>query len=188
MAIELEPVRGRSGPETTPNNAPHLLIRADRRARDPITLGAPKTAWRLFGWFGLLLVVVGVANVVSPWYPSSFDSGLWQFNAAAATIGALPILTAGAMAILASVLARAEREGVIAMGVVFAALLVSLVAVLVLFAVRVPIALSIESVTGAAVARKTIVLTVILAGCYGAAYVAAGMTAFKFVFRTIKDD
>ncbi len=187
MPIELEPVRGRGAPESTPNTAPHVLIRADRRARDPIGVAAPRTAWRLFGWFGLLLVVIGLIDVVSPWYPASFENRVWQFNAAAATIASLPLLTVGVTAILASFLARAEREGVIAMGVVFVTLLLFVGAVLLLFGIGAPVALRAGSGVAPELASKTIVLTVILGACYATAYVAAAATSFRYVFGIVKD-
>jgi len=89
LAAETESKRGRPGgglPSTTPTSAPHVVIQSDRRARDPLPHAAPQTAWRLFGWFGLLLVMIGGSDVVSQWYPPAFHSAEWEFGTAAVTI------------------------------------------------------------------------------------------------------
>src|SRR5262249_57749968 len=96
VAGETETKRGRGGgglPPTTPTSAPHVVIQSDRRARDPITRGAPQTAWRLFGWFGLLLVVVGGSDILSQWYPPAFHSVELEFGTTPGTIASLPLLT-----------------------------------------------------------------------------------------------
>ena len=189
MAAETESRRGRGGglPETTPTSAPHVVIQSDRRARDPLTQGAPKAAWRLFGWFGLLLVVIGGSDVVSQWYPPAFHSAEWEFGTAAVTIASLPLLTIGMTILLASFLARAKREGVMVMGVAFLCLFLVVGAALVLFALDVPLALRSPPGPPLTAIKKAIVRTVIMGASYEIAYLAALVLSFRYVFGRIKD-
>lgn len=188
MAAETESRRGRGGglPETTPTSAPHVVIQSDRRARDPLTQSAPKAAWRLFGWFGLLLVVIGGSDVASQWYPPAFHSAEWEFTTAAVTIASLPLLTIGMTILLASFLARGKREGAMVMGVAFLCLFLVVGAALVLFTLDVPLALG--SPPGALRAiKKVIVRTAIMGASYEIAYLAAVILSFRYVFGKIRD-
>ncbi len=187
MAMDTETKRARGLPETAANSAPHVVIQSDRRARDPLMLAAPKTAWRLFGWFGLLLVVIGGSDIASQWYPPSFQSPEWEFGTAAVTIASLPLLTIGMTILLASFLARAKREGVIAMGVAFLCLFLVVGAVMVLFALDVPLALRSPAGPALTAIKKAIVRTGIMGGSYEIAYLAALILAFRYAFGRVKD-
>lgn len=188
MASEAETKRSRSGPADVPDSAPHVLFRSDRRARDPITIGAPKTAWRLFGWFGVLLVVLGGSDVFSQWIPTAFSSREWEFGTAAVTIASLPLLTIGAVILLASFLARGKRGGVTAMGVLFLFLFMAVAAILALFALDVPLALHAPPGAPGVAVRKAIARTAIMGGSYEVAYLAAAILAFRFSFGRVKDE
>ena len=189
MAAETETKRGRGGlPATTPTSAPHVVIQSDRRARDPLTQGAPKTAWRLFGWFGLLLVVVGGSDVLSQWYPPAFHSAEWEFGTAAVTIASLPLLTIGMTILLASFLSRAKRGGVVTMGVAFLCLFLMVGAALALFALDIPLALRSPPGPPLTAIKKAIVRTVIMGASYEIAYFAAVILSFRYVFGRVKDD
>ena len=187
MAADTETKRGRGLPETAPATAPQVLIQADKKARDPITIGAPQTAWRLFGWFGLLLAVIGSIDVVSQWYPASFRSPEWEFGTAAVTIASLPLLTIGVTALLASFLARAKREGVVAMGVVYLALFLIVGAALILFALDVPLALRSPPGPPLTAIKKAIVRTALMGASYEIAYLVAAILSFRYVFGRLKD-
>jgi hypothetical protein len=186
VATEIESIRGRLTPDTTPRSAPHVVITADPRARDPLGVAAPKTAWRALGWFGALLVVIGATDAVSQWYPPSFHSHEWQFGTAVITIASLPLLTMGVMAMLASVLARAQREGAIAVGVIFTTLFLAVGGILVLFALNVPIELQSPPDALAAI-NRAIVRTAIMGTAYELAYFAAAVLAFRYALGRVRD-
>jgi hypothetical protein len=171
-----------------PKSAPHVLIQADRRARDPITIGAPLTAWRLFGWFGLLLFVIGGSDVLLQWFPTAFKSPEWEFGTAAVTIASLPLLTIGAVVLLASFLARAKRGGVITMGGVFLLLFLAVGAVLTLFALDIPLALRAPPGGPLTTVKKAMVRTAIMGGGYEVAYLTAAILAFRYAFGRVKDN
>jgi hypothetical protein len=179
---------GRGAPETTPpNSAPHVVIQADRRARDPISIGAPKTAWQMFGWLGVLLVVLGGSDVLSQWFATAFQSREWAFGTAAATISSLPLLTIGLVVLLGSFLARGKREAVTVMGVLFLLLFMAVAAILALFALDVPLALHAPDGASVAAARRAIVRTAVMGGSDEVAYVAAAILAFRYAAGRVKD-
>ncbi len=188
MATEAELKRGRGVPETTPpNSAPHVVIQADRRARDPISIGAPNTAWQMVGWLGVLLAVLGGSDVLTQWFPAAFQSREWEFGAAAATISSLPLLTIGLIVLLASFLARGKREAVTFMGVLFLLLFMAVAAILALFALDVPLALHAPDGAAVMAARKAVVRTAVMGGSDEIAYVAAAILAFRYAMGRVKD-
>jgi hypothetical protein len=169
-------------------SAPHVVIQADKKALNPISVTAPRTAWRLLGWFGLLLAVVGFIDVALQWYPASFKSPEWEFGTVAGSVATLPLLTIGLMSLLASFLARGHRSGVMAMAVVFAVLLVLVVGAFLLFLSDVPLALKASSPTPMAVTiKKSIVRTSVMAIGFGVGYLSAVVVSFRYLFRRIKD-
>ena len=188
MPAETETKRGRVGglPETT-TSAPHVVIQSDRRARDPLTQSAPKTAWKLFGWFGLLLTVIGGSDIVSQWYPTAFHSPEWEFGTSAVTIASLPLVTAGMTILLASFLARAKRRGVMAMGIAFLCIFLMVGAAMVLFALDVPLALRSPPGPPLTAIKKTIIRTALMGASYEIAYFASVIVSFKYVLGRIKD-
>jgi hypothetical protein len=171
-------------------SAPHVVIQADRKALNPISVTAPRTAWRLLGWFGLLLAVVGFMDVALQWYPTSFKSPEWEFGTVTASFATLPLLSIGLMSMLASYLARAERGGVVAMAIVFSILLVLIVGALLLFLSDVPLALKASAQSAPQVVltmEKSIVRTSVMAIGFGTAYFVAVVVSFRYLFRRIKD-
>lgn len=174
-------------PLTTPSSAPHVVIQADRRAVDPVTIGAPRTAWRLFGWFGWLLIVVGGLDLVSQWYPTAFKSAEWEFGVVSVTIASLPLLTIGATVVLASFLARGRRGGVAVIGIGFALLFVVVGLMLALFASDIPLALRSPPGPPLTGIKKAIVRTLVMGLAYEIAYFVAAVTSFRYVFGRVKD-
>lgn len=167
---------------------PHVVIQADRKALNPIAVTAPRTAWRLLGWVGLLLAAVGFVDVALQWYPASFKSPEWEFGTVANSMAALPLLTIGLMSLLASFLARAERTGVLVMAIVFAFLLVFVVGAFLLFLSDVPLALKASATTPMVVTiKKSIIRTSVMAIGFGVGYFAAVVVSFRYLFRRIKD-
>ncbi len=167
---------------------PHVVIQADRKALNPITVAAPQTAWRLLGWLGFLLAFVGFVEVALQWYPASFKSPEWEFGTVAGSVATLPVLTIGLMSMLASFLARAEKAGVVTMAIVFALLFVLVVGAFLLFLSDVPLALKASNQLPVVITiKKAIVRTSVMAIGFGAAYLVSVVVSFRFLFRRIKD-
>jgi hypothetical protein len=170
-------------------SAPHVVIQADRKALNPISVAAPRTAWRILGWFGFLFTVVGFSDIVLQWYPLAFRSTEWEFGTVSLTAAALPLLTLGLAMMFASALALGSRWGVTTMAVVFLALAVLLLGAYLLFLSDVPVALSSPAAKTPAglVIKKTIVRTSVMSLGYAIGYVCASVVSFRFLFRRIKD-
>jgi len=168
-------------------SAPHVVIQADRKALNPITVTAPRTAWKLFGWLGLLFVVIGLVDVGLQWYPASFKSAEWEFGTVAATVASLPLLTIGLMSLLASFLARGNRPGIITMSIVFVVMLVFVIAAYLLFLSDVPLALKAAEGALATTIKKAVVRTSVMAIGFGLGYLASAVVCFRYLLRRVTD-
>jgi hypothetical protein len=170
-------------------SAPRVVIQADRKILSPITVTAPRAAWRLLGWFGLLLAVVGFIDVALQWYPTSFKSPEWEFATVAATVATLPLLTIGLTVLLASLLARGSRAGVTTMAAVFALMSFLLVAAYLLFLSDVPMALRASTNPGIILTiKKSIIRTSAMALGFGGGYLVAAAVSYRYLSRRINDD
>lgn len=167
--------------------APKVLVKRDQPARVPIQAKAPRTAWRLFGWFGLVLAVVGLVDLVLQWYPISFRSREWEFATISTTFATLPLLTLGTTILLATFLTLGVRPGVTAMGIVFALLGLGVVVCYALFALDVPIALKFATGPAGLTIKKAIVRSLVMGACFGVAYIAQAVVSFRYLFGRIAD-
>jgi hypothetical protein len=177
----------RVGGDRMNSSAPRILVRKDRKALQPIAIAAPKSAWQLFGWFGLLLAVVGSVDVALQWYPLAFNSPEWEFGTIAVSIASLPLLTIGTTVLLASFMTRAVRPGVVAMSVVFSLLTLAVAFGLVLFLTDVPLALRAAPAQAAISLKKSIVRTLVMGFSFGLAYLTAAVSSFRYLSRRISD-
>ena len=168
-------------------SARQILVRKDAKTLDPISISAPKSGWRLFGWFGLLLGIVGAFDVALQWYPLAFNSAEWEFGTISVSIASLPLLTIGAVVLLASFMARAVRSGVIVMSVVFTVLTLGVAFGLVLFLTDVPLALRAVPAAAAITLKKSIVRTLVMGSCFGSAYLIAAVSSFRYLSRRFVD-
>lgn len=178
---------GSGAPQTKTSSAPHVLVQTDRRAVDPIAIAAPRTAWKLFGWLGWLLLLVGAIDLISQWYPTSFKSAEWEFGVVTVTIASLPLLTIGSTVVLASFLSRAKKGGVAVMGVFFAVTFVLVGLMLVLFASDLPLALRSPPGPALSAVKKAIARTLVMGVAYEIAYFVAAVTSFRYIFGRVKD-
>ena len=173
--------------ETAPITPPHVLIQADKRAVDPIMVAAPRTAWRMVSWLGLLLAIVGGVDIVLRWYPVAFKSPEWEFGTVALTIASFPVFTIGTVALLGSYLARANRTGVAVMAVLFGLLFLFLCGCVLVFLLDVPLALRVANAQITLELKKTIIRTVVMGCAFATMYAAGSLVSFRYLFRRIKD-
>jgi hypothetical protein len=170
-------------------SAPHVVIQADRKSLSPIAMAAPRTAWRIVGWFGLLFSVIGISDIALQWYPFAFRSTEWEFGTVATTAAAMPLLSLGLIMLFSAALALGSRSGVTTMAVVFLILAVLLLGAFLLFLSDVPVALNSPAGKGPAgmMIKKTIIRTSVMSLGYAIAFVCAAVVSFRFLFRRIKD-
>lgn len=178
--------------ESIPITPPHVLIQADGRALDPITVTAPRTAWRLLGQFGVLLAVMGWIDIALHWYPPAFRSPEWELGTVATTFAALPLPTMGLMAALGSAMARAARRNLVVLSVVQVLIVLFLAASLIAFLLDVPLALRAVAAPGvpgpaAIEMKRTIVRALVMGIGFGAVYLYGTIVSTRFLLRRVKD-
>jgi hypothetical protein len=171
--------------------APHVVIQTDRKALNPISSTAPKTAWKALGRVGLLLAAMASVDVLLRWYPTSFRSPEWEFGTVAMTFASLPVVTVGLVAGLASAMARGERGSASVLSAVFCVMSVVVVACLLLFASDVPVALTALKnpmpVEAAREVKRTIARTVVMGVGFAVIYVYGSVVSLRYLLRRIKD-
>ena len=168
-------------------SAPHIVIRADQKALDPIAVTAPRTAWRWLGWLGLVLSIVGGVDIALRWYPLAFKSVEWEFGTIAASFASLPLFSIGMIAQLVSYLARGVRNGVLALAVIYIVLVLFIAGTSVVFLLDVPIALqAVKGPVGLEV-KKAIVRTMVMGAGFGILYLSAAVLSFRYLLRRVKD-
>ncbi len=159
--------------------APQILMQ-DSASKAPPILGSTARSWSIFGWFGLLLALIGLGDALVNWYPLAFQSPEWEFGTIATTFGSLPLLTMGLAALAASFVARGVGWGKLTMGIVFLVLGLLVIGLLGVFATDVPLALRATVRTpGALAIRRGIIRTSILGGGFGVGYLAGAVLMFR---------
>lgn len=171
---------------------PHIVVQADAKALNPISMTAPFTAWRALGRVGLLLAAVGLVDIAVRWYPLSFRSPEWEFSTVAMTFASLPLVTVGLAAGLASALARGARGSVTLMAAVFCVMSLFTIAALLLFLSDVPLVMS--SVKGPNVpagagleVKKTVIRAAVMGAGFAVVFVYGSLVSIRYLFRRVKD-
>lgn len=117
-----------------------ILSSKSRPRRAPAVFhGSP---WRVLGWFGLLMTLIGIGQLILYLYPAmAFGSPEWEYGASAQLLGALPFPTIGLAALFAAAAGSGSRRGLLALFVLLLLMVLSVFAVLALFWSVVPMAL-----------------------------------------------
>lgn len=167
--------------------APKVLVKRDQSARPTIHAKAPRTSWRMFGWLGLVLAIVGFVDVALQWYPISFNSREWEFATISTTFATLPLLTLGLTALLAAFLTLGVRWGVAVMAVLFTLMGIGVVVCYGIFALDIPIALKFANGPAGLTIKKAIVRSLVMGACFGVGYLAAAVVSFRYLLGRIAD-
>ncbi len=162
-----------------------ILIKDEER-RSPTVRPSTPMAWRVIGWFGLVLAVIGLADALVNWFPLAFGSPEWEFGTISATFGSLPLVTMGLAAMLGSLLARGSRAGVLGVGLFVLVLGLVVLGLYVLFLLDVPMALrATAGKLGGLPIRRGIVRTSILGVGFGVGYLAAAIVSLLSLRRRV---
>lgn len=161
----------------TPERPPLLHTPAERKVPSGTT--PVSSAWRVIGWFGLLLAVVGLIDAGLHWFPTAFGSFEWEFATVAMSFGALPLATMGLAALLGSFIARGIRWGIITVAVVLVILAILVAAALGVFMLTAPIALEAAGEPAGLTIMKAVIRTGTMGVGFGLAYVIGAAAAFR---------
>ena len=149
--------------------------------------GSAAYAWRPLGWFGLLFVIVGFADMALVWYPLRPGNPSWEFGAVDLSFSTLPLITIGVGAGMAAALARG-RTGIAAAYAVLC-LLIGMVCIggYLLLLSDVPLALRnspLELLTGV---KKAIARNTVFGVAFTTAYFGAGIAVLRHLRASSKD-
>lgn len=76
-----------------------------------------ETGWKLLGWVGLAMLAAALGTIISVWLPARFGNVDWEFGTVADSFVAMPLLTMGIGACLASAVARQRSTALLVLGV-----------------------------------------------------------------------
>lgn len=159
-----------------------LGLKKDTPAREASVLRSSRSAhfaWRSATWFGLLLLLVGVADMALVWYPLRPGNPSWEFGAVDLSFSTLPVFTIGFAALLAATIALGRLRMAMLLGVV--SILVALICMggYLLFLSDVPIALRNSPPEILVGVKKAIFRNTIFGGLFSFAYLAAGIATLR---------
>ena len=161
---------------------PKILM--DQRGKPtPLMPADPHNAWRMVGWFGLLLFLAGFGDFILAFVPTAFGSPEWEFGTIASVFAGLPLTTIGLACVLASGLARGKRGLVLGTGTLLLFLSLAILVLLVVFLTDVPVAL--KTVQGEVLLgiKKAVLKTIMLGVLFGVTYLYAAFRALRSVRR-----
>ncbi|MGD8322576.1 MAG: hypothetical protein PVJ02_19140 [Gemmatimonadota bacterium] len=166
--------------------AKKILVKEEGSRRSSPVVPSQPVAWKVIGWFGLLLAVIGAVDAALHWYPPAFNSPEWEFGTVATSVGALPLPTIGLAALLGSFVARGVRWGMITMAVVLLALGLAVLAAYGLFLLDVPLALNAATGPAATALKKAIVRTTVMGPGFALAYIWASIVVLRHLSRRVE--
>lgn len=121
---------------------PKILV--GREGEAPTVLGpAPEVGWRLLGGAGFAFAVVAAADLALAWYPLGFGNAEWEFGTVTAVLGNFPLLIMGLGLLFSSAVGRGKAGLLKAISGLWLVLALMVVAMLALYARRVPEALQV---------------------------------------------
>ncbi len=156
------------------------ILMKDAERLPPAVAGSPERGWKILGWFGLLLLLIGLGDIASNLYRPSFGSAEWEFATIGRVLGALPLVTMGLGAIAASFAARGVRWGMLVTGVGLLVLGLAVVGAYLVFLTDVPLALQSSANSAAAIPiRRAVIRTSILGLGFSVGYLAGAWVLLR---------
>lgn len=159
-----------------------LMDRPDAPAtsRGRAAVAGVEKGWRAAGWFGLVLSIVGATDIVLIWYPWNAGTPAWEFAVVGQTFSALPLLTMGLAALLASAFALGSRVRLRAIATVLLLLGIALGGGFVIYLLSAAVVVGRAPPEVGPGLYKAVVKTSVFAVAFVGLYVAAGVAALRF--------
>lgn len=164
-----------------------ILVRPGQGKRAWVPSPQPDVAWRWLGWLGLVLAVAGLTDLALLWVPLRLGSPEWEFATVVSTASAMPLVSIGFAAMLASAASTGRRWLLWVIGSVVAVGALVLVSVLVLFLTDVPMALRGTSGDAHLGIVKATVKTVVLAGLFSSAYAIGAVWSIRLAMGKARE-
>lgn len=164
--------------QSKPPGNREVLLGAEReqRTRDRAN---PDAGWRILGFIGVILALIGFVDILLNLYPPAFDSPEWEFGTVTRMLTSLPLATVGFAGLAAWGFARGGRKSRVAIAVVSFVVLTMIAAAFLLFLLNVPLAWSAtDGPQGPAIIRSMIRTTVMAIG-FGIGYLVLGISLVR---------
>jgi hypothetical protein len=147
--------------------------------RSPLAEPDARLAWRIILIVGIAAAIVGITDVGLLFFPARWASLEWEFGTISATIEGLPLCTLGLGLIAAAMVAQGYALGRRLLGPLLLVVGLFVVALLVIFALDVPVALRSSEPALRAVLRKQILKTALMGVSYVFAYSVLGVWTWR---------
>lgn len=138
-----------------------------------------RLAWSVLGWFGIAAVMIGGFDILLAWYPMQSGNSAWEFGIINITIWSMPFITTGLVFLLAAGLGLQKRWLARSAGIAMLLLALAILAMLLIYALVIPIALEGTPEPAQLNVKKSIVKTVVLGPIFSAVLILLGLTALK---------
>ncbi|HET8634749.1 MAG TPA: hypothetical protein VFL88_11445 [Gemmatimonadales bacterium] len=161
--------------------SPRVLVREDsegrkRSWRPP----APDFGWKLLGWVGGVLLIVGLIDLGLAFYPPMFGNPNWEFGTISSQLNSLPVPTLGLGLLLGAAVARGWELGMRIWAIVGIVLAVFIVAAAVLWALNLPLAFrSVQEPAARLGLKKSVAKSVAQAILYPVAFLWIGWQGLR---------
>lgn len=139
----------------------------------------PDAGWRILGFLGLLLAVVGLVDVLLNLYPPAFDSPEWEFGTVTRMLTSLPLPTVGFAGMAAWAFARGGKKSRIAVAVAAFAVMLLIAGLYLLFLLNVPLAWQATSGPQGSAIIRSIARTSVMGVGFGIGYLAVGIALVR---------
>lgn len=161
------------------------IVGARRPSAGAVALGpterfaAGQRGFRLLGWFGVALALVGLADTLLVFVPPLWGNAEWAFTTAVQVVSSLPILAVALGAMTVAALASGGPGLARVVGGLNLLLVAALIGALVLFVPAAGEALEIGAPVAQAGIRKVIVRVAVYAVAFGALHLALAVKCFR---------
>ncbi len=163
--------------------SPRVLVRDDtegrkRSWRPP----APDFGWKLLGWVGGVLLIVGLIDLGLAFYPPMFGNPNWEFGTVSSSLNSLPVPMLGLALLLGAAVARGWVLGTRVWAIVGIVLAVFIVAAAVIWALNLPLAFkSVQDPVARLGLKKSVAKSVAQAILYPVAFLWIGWQGLRHV-------
>ena len=140
-------------------------------------------AWRIVAWFGLLFLLISLADMALVWYPLRRGNPAWEFGAIDLMFSSLPVLTIGYAALLGSAFALGRYTRATVYGTLGVLLGLGFLAAFLVFLTDVPLALRNSPDQVLTGVKKAVFRNTVFGVCFPIAFLASGIGAIRHARR-----
>jgi hypothetical protein len=161
--------------------SPRVLVREDtegrkRSWRPP----APDFGWKLLGWVGGVLLIVGLIDLGLAMYPPMFGNPNWEFGTVGSQLNSLPVPMLGLALLLGAAVARGWILGTRVWAIVGIVMAVLILAAAVIWALNLPLAFrSVQEPAARLGLKKSVAKSIAQAIPYPVAFLWIGWQGFR---------